>query len=363
MPVSPLDRLFKEPWRFSFFQAVRVLEADGRRTGRDPRFEGRVPVGEDGDPLREVVRFRVPPTLTFPPSEIVTLTRQETEEASRPAPPPDMTVAFLGMTGPSGALPQHYTETLIRDIRSRSFALRDFLDLFNHRLVSLLMRGWEKYRLTAAYEHHGAGGADPVSGVLFSLIGFGTGSLRSRLAVDEAGKARIDDEALLHYAGHLAHWPRSAAALETLLSDYFERPIRIDQFRGRWISLSDDEVSSPPSAALPEGRYCQLGVNAVAGTRVWDVQSGFRLKIGPLTYDQFLSFMPDGDELVRLAHLVRLFVGPAMSCDVQVTLRKEDVPDLAMSPETPPRLGWNTWAKTEPSRHDVDDAVYSLDSL
>jgi type VI secretion system protein ImpH len=102
----------------------------------------------------------------------------------------------------------------------------------------------------------------------------------------------------------------------------------------------------------------------VCGDRVWDVQSAFRLRIGPLTYQQFVRFMPDGDELARLAHLTRLYVGPAMSFDVQLTLRKEDVPDLSLGDgEAAPRLGWNTWVKSEPFRRDADEAVYILDDL
>ena len=49
-PDPPLsEELFDEPYRFDFFQAVRLLE----RLGPDA-----APVGRDGPPAREVVRFR-----------------------------------------------------------------------------------------------------------------------------------------------------------------------------------------------------------------------------------------------------------------------------------------------------------------
>ena len=149
-----------------------------------------------------------------------------------------------------------------------------------------------------------------------------------------------------------------------LLSDYFERPVRVRQYQGRWINLASDEHTALPTAENPEGSFCQLGVNAVAGDRVWDVQSSFRIRLGPLTLDEFSKFMPEGEELGRLAHLTRLFVGPGFSFDVQLVLKKEEVPDCVMVPDGPaaPRLGLNTWAKTSPLKHDPEDAVFTLDS-
>src|SRR5262249_36267283 len=135
----------------------------------------------------------------------------------QPLPPLEMLVAFLGLTGPQGVLPQHYTALLLRRIREKDHALHDFLDLFNHRAVSLFYRAWEKYRLPFAYERSrldGSEEADACTRSLYCLVGLGTGSQRGRLA--------IDDEAFLFYSGHFAHHPRSASGLEGLLEDYFE---------------------------------------------------------------------------------------------------------------------------------------------
>ena len=85
---------------------------------------------------------------------------------------------FLGLTGPSGALPRHYTELLLQRIREKDFSLRDFLDLFNHRLISLFYRAWEKYNWPVAYERsqldNPGGEPDPVTRSVYCLVGMGT---------------------------------------------------------------------------------------------------------------------------------------------------------------------------------------------
>jgi type VI secretion system protein ImpH len=143
-----------------------------------------------------------------------------------------------------------------------------------------------------------------------------------------------------------------------MLSDNFGRPVRVLQFFGRWLPLAPSERSRLASRERPSGTYCALGVDATLGARVWDVQGSFRLHIGPLSYAQFLGFTPEGDDLTRLGELTKLYVGPDLSFDVQLTLKKDEVPMLRLSGDAAPRLGWNTWLRHEPEWRDRDDAVF-----
>jgi type VI secretion system protein ImpH len=54
-----IERLLREPWRFEFFQAVRVLELWLKRRGRRPH--GLVP---------DMLRFRNTLSLGFPASQL-----------------------------------------------------------------------------------------------------------------------------------------------------------------------------------------------------------------------------------------------------------------------------------------------------
>ncbi len=348
---SDLSALLRhQPYRFEFFQAVRVLEALAReRAARDPRHPA-APVGQDHAPEREHVRFRALPSQGFPAAPISQV------RESPGGGPPEAAVTFLGLTGPLGVLPPHYTTLLIRRVRDRDFALRDFLDLFHHRLISLFYRAWEKYRLPVAYERAAREGqTDPVSQVVYCLAGFGTDGLRGRQAVT--------DGAILYYAGHMAHYPRSAAALEGLLEDYFGLPVRVEQAAGQWLTLEDADRSRLPDGESPDGRNAELGLSLVAGERVWDVQSKIRVRVGPLSYGQFRRFTPVGDGLKELGQLTRTFVGPELDFEVVPLLKPTDAPPCVLLDGGPdaPRLGWNTWVHDGDYVSVVADASFFVD--
>jgi type VI secretion system protein ImpH len=332
----PLEEiLFEEGYRFDFFQAVRVLER---------LYPNRQPVGRDANPAREVVRFRSHVSLNFPPSAIYEIV--PAEDGSGPA---QMTVAFMGLTGLLGVLPRHYTELLLERARHKDQALRDFLDLFNHRLISLFYRAWEKYRFPVAYERAVSAGQgdDRFSLYLFDLLGMGTKGLRGRL--------EVADEALLFYAGLLAQHPRSASALEGLLTDYFGVPVRVGQFIGQWLPLSE----ASRSRLGPREANNALGISAVAGSNVWDQQAKFRLRLGPLTFAEFCRFLPPGGAFRPLVGLAHFYAGEECDFDVQLVLKAAEVPAcrLGETGNHAPRLGWSTWLKSREFLCDAEDAI------
>ncbi|MBV9123842.1 MAG: type VI secretion system baseplate subunit TssG [Planctomycetes bacterium] len=356
------DLLVREPYRFDFFQAVRLLERWlHERARQDPRWQ-RSPIGRDFPPEREVVRFRALPGLSFPGSAVVQVKTPASAKAGDGASPGplEMVVSFLGLTGPNGVLPYHYTNLLIQRVRAKDFSLRDFLDLFHHRLISLFYRAWEKYRLPFAYERfqldRKGQEEDLITRGLYCLVGLGTGGQRGRL--------EIHDEAFLFYSGHFAHFPRSAAGLESLLGDYFDVPIHVLQCQGQWLVLESPDQAMLPSPQERRGRNNELGVSLIVGERVWDVQSKFRLRVGPLNYRQFRGLMPNGDALKPLVQLTRSYVGTDLDFDVQPILKAAEVPWCRLVGNGDGDgyyLGWNTWVRCREFPRDVDDTVFTPD--
>ena len=92
-----------------------------------------------------------------------------------------MTVAFMGLTGPQGVLPRYYTELMLERLQAKDQTLRDFFDVFNHRMISLFFRAWEKHHCTVGFEQWLLlGKEDRFARCLFALAGLGNASCRRR---------------------------------------------------------------------------------------------------------------------------------------------------------------------------------------
>jgi len=369
---SPIQQFLSEPWEFDFFAAMRVLE----RSQPD-----RKSIGLESAPMDEIARLRPHLSMAFPPSQIV-----EYLPASDERPVPILTTTFFGLYGITGVLPTHYTQMLmdlVRDVRGpERRSLRDFLDLFNHRFISLFYRSWEKYRFYVPYERGDSRSDKPDTFTLAlrSVIGLGTPGLTNRLevrgrktardvdtvqwgeaAVTSPVLAKIDDLALLYYSGFFVQRPRNATNLQSLLADYFGMPVEVQLFRGQWLNIPIERQTQLGMGGL-------LGIDTVAGERVWNVESRFRIRLGPLRYPQFANLIPDPEPQAKrklfflVAQMVRLFVGPEQDFDIQLVLNAKEVPDsqLVESPADGPgpHLGWNMWLISHAPKADAGDAVF-----
>lgn len=342
---SVIAALREAPEEFSLVQAVRLLERMAREAeAADPRLAAQTRIGQDGDPRLEPVRFTGAVGVAFPSSEIA---------AFAEGLPPRLTVEAMTLDGVSGALPPAYAEVAIQAERGRQPAYHAFLDLFLHRFVSHFVRAARKYRLPLSYEAREAGETDNVTIALKALVGLGTPFLDGQLAVP--------DEMAVHHAGFLSRRQMPLVSLAAMLSNIFETTVEIVPFVRNVIPIPVDEQSRLPTRGNPDGQFCRLGVDAVAGVQVVDVQGRFLIRIGPLAYDDFRSWLPDGPKVKALADITRLAVGPDFGFDLQLSLDRNQVPSPILSGET--RLGWNGWLASTPFTHDPDDAVFDLDAV
>jgi type VI secretion system protein ImpH len=323
---SLLDRLRVAPHRFDPFEALRHLD-HSQRGGPRPRIRGTITNRHVAAPLTGL--------------------SQEGDGDGA------IDVAFVALAGPLGPLPPSYTEAALLARKRRSPSLAAFLDIFVQRLGELFVRAAEKYRLPARVHRDAAdgtqAGGDAIAASIFALIGFALPALRGRLS--------FPDSELLPYAGLLGNRTRSAAGLAIMLNDLLGVPVRIEPFRGRWVAVSPGEQTRLDTVA---GQYSRLGVDAVAGARLFDVQGAFRIVVGPLNYPDFISLSPGSARLRRLIDAARLYAGVHLSFDVQLVLAKEAIPECQLA-GTNPRLGWNSWVRLLPAAHDSDDAIHSVD--
>ena len=331
-PVRAL--LEQEPYCFQFFQAVRLLER---------LYPERNPVGLFVSPQTEVVQFSSVPTLAFPASEI-----QDMQPGKNS--PAKLFVNFMGLSAAVGVLPHAYTEFLLERAKAKDRGPGDFFDIFNHRIISLFYRGWQKYRFYVAFERSGASD-DLISNRLLDFVGLGTNALTRRM--------EIDDEACLYYAGLLSARRPTAQGLKQLIEDYFEVPVSLEQFTGTWRRL-------PPrnrTFLRDTGAFCeQLGMGTIVGDEAFDYHGAVTLRIGPLSFERYREFLPGERANMELRAWLRLYTNREFDYVIQLVLEREEVPRMNLGAEgiAASRLGLVSWVKNRPLARDPDEATYRL---
>jgi type VI secretion system protein ImpH len=332
-PVPPLPELFARlaaaPWDHGFFQALRRIETlhrDRPRLGRSTR------------PAQDAVRLAQEPSVTFAPS---TLAGLEPGDAGLP---PRLIQYFFGLFGPDGPLPLHLAE-YARDRRRnwRDPTFQRFADVFHHRALSLFYRAWADARPTVGFDRPEE---DRFALYVGALAGLGMDSLRGRDAMPDLTK--------LHFAGRLANQTRHAEGLGAILSAFFTVPVRIESFIGAWLALPERDrtrLAERPATGT-------LGGTALLGGRVWSRQHKFRVVFGPLGLADYERLLPGGASFHRLIPVVRNYAGDALAWDVNLVLKRDEVPRTALGRQG--RLGWTTWLT--PRRKAADAADLFLDA-
>ncbi len=309
--VAALELLQKEPHRFDFFEALRLIECawpDSPRLGTAKR------------PADEPVRLGQIPSLDFP----ATMLGIAEFNKERPG-PMRLSGYFFGLYGPHGPLPLHLTEYAHdRLVNGRDRTLVAFTDLFHHRMLSLFYRAWAQGRPTVNYDRPSE---DRFSAYVGALLGLGTPGMRDRDA--------WPDRAKWYFAGVLSAGNKTRGGLEGMLTEYLQLPVRIQECVGEWLAVSHSEqmrLGDPNTGVL--GR-------SVLGERVWSVQHKLRIILGPIEVSDLLQYLPGSSSLERLRAAVLNYLGFEYAWDLQLVMRRSRLPPLKLGQFG--QLGWSSW--------------------
>ncbi|MFT5066635.1 MAG: type VI secretion system protein ImpH [Reinekea sp.] len=320
--LTRLAHLKASPETHHFFHALRVLEAAHPDAPR---------LGDARRPREEKVRFGQEAELSFPPSSIAEYAHQT---ATRPA---MLTNRFFGLFGPQGPLPLHLTEfARARKRQHRDGTFIAFANMVTHRLTTLFYRAWRSGQPAPSFDR---GTNDGFERKIAAIGGYHGTHLRKSDALPDMAKR--------HFAGLLAQGPKNAEGLVSILSAFFSAPVRIEQFVGSWLELEPDDRWQLGTGVIA------LGQTTSIGERVWTRGAKFRIVIGPLSLDDYRRLLPRGTSLERMRAIVRNYVGDALDWDVNLILRREDVPMATLGKTV--QLGQTGWIGTRKSKQDASD--------
>lgn len=304
-----IQQVKQNPSQFGFHALVKILE------GLNP---DATPLGEGTDPTAEALHIRTRISLDFPPTDIDDIEIEQTQ--------PLVTTSFFNIAGIQGPLPTPYVQHIIDRDRAKDTALHSFLDIFNHRLITLLHRIRKKYWVGVSSippEHTYFGRT------LKCLLGLATVKKDKRL--------QTLDRSLLFYAGLLWQRPRSRVGLEKLLTHFFQAPVHIEDFHGGWIHVPEKQQTKIGTT----GRFHQLGQTAILGDRFWEQQKSIKIHVGPIGIKAYVNFLKPGKAYRELKTLVAYYCGEEQDFHLNLILKKEEIPSVSLGKGM--ALHWTSW--------------------
>lgn len=319
------DLLLEEPWNYSFFQAVRMLQ---QRYGQGRR------IGDVGEFAKEIIRFKPDTALSFAAADVVAISPLGEIDAGPMC--FEVKVAFLGLYGVTSPLPSFYSEEILWNENADEKDLaKEFLDLVHHRLISLLYRAWEKYRYPIQFSETPH---DIVTTRMVGLVG---------LAIPEVRKqSGLPSTQWLRFAGLLSQQPRSASGLESVLRHWLKIPtVTVRQCTGGWVDIHY-------SQQIQLGKKNnQLGKTTIVGRQILSPASSIAIHMGPVSFPTLHRFLPHGESFHRLVAIIRFYLKDWIDPELIWEIDGVSIPSLTLGrapigSET--RLGWNTWLRKEP---------------
>jgi len=309
-----LSDLQERPWAYDFFAVARRFEAKQEGPG----------FGRSALPSQDPVRFGQSARMEFSPRAIDKL------EVGLSA--PHLRLLFSGLFGANGPMPYHLTEFITnRRQHHDDTTIEAFANIFHHRFFSLLYRAWADSEPIVGLDRlqKGQSEDDPYARFM-GAIG-GTANLPG---------ANFTDQGRRYYMGQIGSSSARPESLERILSDHTGVPIKLKEFKGRWLDVDQEDQSKLGQACLGDG--------SVLGSSVWSRNSAFEIEVGPLTPDDYRAFLPDGKQAALVDEIVTAVVGLEFEWELRLLCKGHDVNGVTLDGpnENVDMLGWTSWLGT-----------------
>ena len=313
MPADLKQKISDNSFHFDFFQITdlinQLLDLDENKNAFfNPR------------EINNKIKFVTRNSMGFPAGDVVRIENKESKI--------HLYLSFMGLYGASSPLPSYFSEPIT--LKKEEYnSLKEFLDIFSHRIYELFYLAWKKYspalKRLSNYELRDANYFKKLSGI----TSFTTENRKENLF--ETSKVRFGNLLTTRVA--------SAQNLKKYLKGLFGfKNIRVVEFSEKWFA-------NPAESTLGGDR--KLGQSSILGEKVLNRSGYFKVSIGPLTDDEFQRFKggeaADSKEYIQqIRSSIDEFIDCPLEYDIEIAVNHESQPEYpGMLGRR--RLGWETW--------------------
>ncbi len=279
------------------------------------------------------IKFRPHHNYEYPPRDIRSISYDNGEMI--------FVLSFLGLYGINSPLPRCYHEQIPfqeKILGSGNIPLQNFLDIFNNRFYWLYYQSWKKYRF---YLHLNNNPENKVAERINSFTGRGIFSKKEK----HHENLLISNFSLLKFAGILSQRVRNKEGLKILLSHLFpEFKFKIKENSPHWVELID-------APALGSKDF-KLGRNSYIGKSTIDYMNRICIEIGPISFKDYLNFLPGSLNEKRLNELLRLYLNDGLEYDIKFRIKSDTIIYISWNDERL-KLGSSFWLG-KPKQDDIN---------
>lgn len=257
------------------------------------------------------IRFRPNPGMGFPAGEFKRL-----DIPDEPEKPASAMITFMGLYGVESPLPTACIDDITQR-REGHEAVSDFLDIFNHRLITQYYRIWRKYSWPASFQ---PGGKDKTSQYLLSLAGLGLKGCAENIATPISRFLALP----------------GLMRLPTRTSEGIMAIVRLLAPDSRAEIVPHDPARVALKSTLRMSANCPvtLANRPVMGSHAIDVNHQAHLRLSTDNPDEAISWLPGGALHRDFLALLQVYLGARLDLRITLTLARELLPDAALSCKT-----------------------------
>jgi type VI secretion system protein ImpH len=238
-------------------------------------------------------------------------------------------LTFMGLYGVNSPIPRCYHEQVAmqkRILGPGEVPIQNFLDIFNNRFYWLYYQAWKKYRF---YLQLNGRPDNKISERINSFTGISYETKQGKTS------GKLHNFFFLKFSGIFSLRARNKSGLMILLSYIFpEYTIKVREFVSQWIKLS-----GIPGLGERTGR---LGESIFIGRSTLDYSSRIALEIGPISFQDYLDFLPGTQNSDTLAELLNIYLNDGLEFNFEFSIRSETIEATAWNDERL-KLGTSLW--------------------
>ena len=291
------------------------------------------------------IQFSVAGNLAFPNSDIESLQYIEEDE-----PYWQVTINFLGLIGPSGVLPPHYTELLLEQAHQKRFALKEFIDLLHQRIITFYYEVWIK---THFYFNFNAKNSFEQPNDIMDTLGGHVGLSVSK----KLQSLNFTEKFLLCHAGIFAKKRPTPSELRTLIEYYSKLHVEIVPYYKKKYYFLSSQASCLSSRAHINGNNCLLSINTHLGDAINLYQNYFKIIIYVKSFEQLNNLLPDKSFFKNICDITQRYVGIDYSFSIELSCNLSVIESCKLSDVTSGRLGWNSWINHKKNYQNVSNIL------